>query len=153
VRIATGPRKQRGSERQISPLLALNAMLRDGRAWRFRAPSAKDGSCWFRAFHISTSPPHFIETRDDTGTRERRRRQTYHYRVEKAMVGAQVQGGSLRHRASIIDEQYFGGDGAARHVDREILGVFVCNCARHRRRWRRQREVEDVLSFHRRTVL
>ena len=52
-----------------------------------------------------------------------------------------------------MDEQYFGGDGTARRVYGEILGVFVCDYARHRRRWWRQGEVEDVLTCHRRTVL
>ena len=63
MRIATGLRKQRGSESEISPLLALNAMLRDGRAWPFRAPEAgEDGSCYFVRF-ISTFPPRFIENK------------------------------------------------------------------------------------------
>lgn len=52
-----------------------------------------------------------------------------------------------------MDEQYFGGDGTACRVDREILVVFVCDRSRNRRRWRRQREVEGVLSFHTRAVL
>ena len=150
MRIATGPRKQRGSESEISPLLALNAMLRDGRAWPFRAPSAEDGSCYFVRFIYQHC---LIISSKQGATLGLGTRQTYHYCVEKAIVGAQVQGGSLRHRASIMDEEYFGGDRTARRVDGEILGVFVCNCARHRWRWRGQRKVEDVLSFHRRTVL
>ncbi len=98
----------------------------------------KMGRAIFVRFIYQRYPPHFIiETRDDIGTRNIEGGRTHHHCMEKAIVGAQVQGDSLRHPASIVDEQYFGGDGTARRVDREILGVFVCNCARHRRRWRR----------------